>query len=161
VAGDGAPWSWHLAHDRWAGATEGLDFYQASQHRWELGRALQGEDEARTAQWVEPRRHQLRHGHQQQVLTELAGLKVPHGPAGEVVQREPNYFATHAGRMNHQRRHRRGWPIGSGSVESAGRQRQCRCKRAGQFWTAQGRRQLGALIEARHNHHWNELWLAC
>ena len=68
VAGDGAPWIWNLVQDRWAGATEVLDFYHASQHLWELGRALHGEDEALTAKWVEPRRHQLRHGREKQLL---------------------------------------------------------------------------------------------
>jgi hypothetical protein len=158
VVADGAPWIWNLAQDRWAGATEMLDFYHASQHLWELGRALHGADEAATAQWVEPRRHQLRHGREQEVLAEIAGLKVPRGAAGEEVQREQNYFATHAGRMNYQKIHRRGWPIGSGAVESACRQRQCRFKRPGQFWTAKGMRHLSALTEARHNHHWDQLW---
>jgi hypothetical protein len=159
VGGDGAPWIWNVAQDRWSGATEVLDFYHASQHLWELGRALQGQDEALTAQWVEPRRHQLRHGREKQLLKEIAGLKVPRGPAGEVVRREQDYFVTHTGRMNYQRLHRRGWPIGSGPVESACRQRQCRFKRPGQFWTPKGMRHLSALTEARHNHHWDELWL--
>lgn len=160
VAGDGAPWIWNVAQDRWSGATEVLDFYHASQHLWELGRALQGEDAALTAKWVEPRRHQLRHGREQQLLNEIARLKVPRGPAGEVVRREQNYFVTHTGRMNYERLHRRGWPIGSGPVESACRQRQCRFKRPGQFWTPKGMRHLSALTEARHNHHWDELWLS-
>lgn len=160
VVGDGAPWIWNVAHDRWSGATEVLDFYHASQHLWELGRALHGEDEAATAKWVEPRRHQLRHGREKQVLAEIAGLRVPRGAAGKVVQREQNYFAAQAGRMNYQSLHRRGWAIGSGPVESACRQRQCRFKRPGQFWTPKGMRHLGALTEARHNHHWDELWRA-
>jgi hypothetical protein len=62
IVGDGAPWIWNVAQDRWAGATEVLDFYHASQHLWDLGRALHGQDEAAAAQWVEPRRHRLRHG---------------------------------------------------------------------------------------------------
>jgi hypothetical protein len=158
VVADGAPWIWNVAQDRWAGATQVLDFYHASQHLWDLGRALHGQNEAATAKWVEPRRHQLRHGREKQVLAEIAGLKVPRGEAGEVVKREQNYFATHAGRVSYQRIHRRGWPIGSGPVESACRQRQCRFKRPGQFWTAKGMRHLSALTEARHNHHWDELW---
>ena len=93
------------------------------------------------------------------MLAEIAGLKVPRGEAGKVVKREQNYFATHAGRLNYQKIQRRGWPIGSGPVESACRQRQCRFKRPGQFWTAKGMRHLSALTEARHNHHWDELWL--
>jgi hypothetical protein len=160
VVADGAPWIWNVAQDRWAGATEVLDFYHASQHLWELGRALHGDDEAATAQWVKPRRHQLRHGRARQVLAEIAGLKGPRGAAGQTVKREQNYFATHAGRVNYRAIRRRGWPIGSGPVESACRQRQGRFKGPGQFWTAQGMRHLSALTEARHNHHWEELWTA-
>lgn len=158
VAGDGAPWIWNLAQDRWPEATQLLDFYHASQHLWALGRALHREDEARTAQWVEPLRHQLRHGGERKVLAQIAALKVPRGQAGKVVAREQNYFASHAGRMNYRTLHRRGWPIGSGAVESACRQRQCRFKRPGQFWTPQGMQHLAALTEARYNHHWDQLW---
>ena len=62
--------------------------------------------------------------------------------------------------MNYQQTARRGWPIGSGAVESACRQRQCRFKRPGQFWTSRGLRHLIALEEARHNGHWEELWMS-
>jgi hypothetical protein len=158
VVGDGAPWIWNMAQDRWNGATQLLDFYHASQHLWDLGRALHGNDEAATAQWVEPRRHQLRHGREQSLLAEIAKLKISRNEAGQVVAREQNYFASHARRMNYRTLHRRGWPIGSGAVASACRQRQCRFKRPGQFWTPQGMRHLSSLTEARHNHHWNELW---
>ena len=60
--------------------------------------------------------------------------------------------------MNYQEIARRGWPIGSGAVESACRAKQCRFKRPGQFWTPEGLRHLCALDEARRNGHWNELW---
>jgi hypothetical protein len=158
VAGDGAPWIWNVALDRWEGAIQVLDFYHASQHLWEMGRTLYGQDQAAIAGWVELRRHQLRHGQEKRVLKEIAALATPRGPAGEVIRREKEYFASQAGRMNYQGLARKGWPIGSGSVESACRQRQCRFKRPGQFWTAKGMRRLGALVEARHNHHWDELW---
>lgn len=157
VVGDGAPWIWNLAADRWAGAFQVLDFYHASQHLWELGRALRGSDEEAGA-WAEPRRHQLRHGRDKQLLAEITGLKVTKGLSGAVVQREKNYFASNARRMNYKNAHRKGWPIGSGTVESACLQRQCRFKRPGQFWTATGLRNLGSLIEARHNRHWPDLW---
>ena len=87
VVADGAPWIWHLVEDRWRGATQVLDFYHASQHLWELGRALAGPDEAAAAGWVEPRRHQLRHGRQKGLLAQIAALPVPSGEAGKVVKR--------------------------------------------------------------------------
>jgi len=38
-AGGWAAWIWNVAADRWAEAEELLDFYHASEHLWELGRA--------------------------------------------------------------------------------------------------------------------------
>jgi len=156
--GDGAAWIWNLKQDRWAKAVGLLDFFHASQHLWEVGRAVAGEAESQLVPWVEKRLHQLRHGQEKKVLAELAGLKKKRGKAGKVLAREQNYFASHAGRMNYQTIAHRGWPIGSGAVESACRQKQCRFKRPGQFWTPKGLRNLIALDEARRNHHWDQLW---
>jgi hypothetical protein len=156
--GDGAPWIWNLKQDRWSKAIGLLDFFHASQHLWEVGRTVVGAAESRLAPWVEKRLHQLRHGREKKVLSELAGLSQKRGAAGEVLAREQNYFASHASPMNYQAIARRGWPIGSGAVESACRQKQCRFKRPGQFWTPKGLRNLIALDEARRNHHWDQLW---
>jgi hypothetical protein len=156
--GDGAEWVWNLKRDRWKQALELLDFYHGSEHLWSLGRALHGETDPRLSQWVKPLRHQLRHGQEQTALRRIARIKRRRGEAGRVIRREQNYFQTHAGRMNYQQIARRGWPIGSGAVESACRQKQVRFKRCGQFWTKTGLRNLCALDEARRNRHWDELW---
>jgi hypothetical protein len=160
VVADGATWIWNIVADRWASATPLLDFYHASQHLWEVGRALNRGEEAQAAAWVDRRLHRLRHGKERAVLRELAALPLPRGPAREIVRREQNYFAAHAHRMNYQELAQRGWPIGSGAVESACRQRQGRFKRPGQFWTVQGLRHLAALVEVLPNGHWDELWQA-
>ncbi|MGD0652163.1 MAG: hypothetical protein ABSA97_13680 [Verrucomicrobiia bacterium] len=115
-----------------------------------------------TAYWQEQAAHsglhRLRHGQEAVVLAEIAALKAPRGEAGEAVRQEQNYFAGHARRMHYQAVAERGWPIGSGAVESSCRQRQCRFKRPGQFWTQAGLRHLCPLEEARRNDHWDELW---
>ena len=159
AVGDGAPWIWNLVDARWAHAVQVLDFYHASQHLWELGRALHPKKEKPAALWVEERLHRLRHGEEQGVLQEIATLTAGRGERGKIVRREQNYFASQAGRMAYATIAARGWPIGSGAVESACRQRQCRYKRPGQFWTQRGLRHLCALEEARANGHWDELWL--
>ena len=159
AVGDGAPWIWNRVAGRWAHATQVLDFYHASEHLWELGRALHPKAEPKVKPWVEARRHRLRHGQEQKVLKEIAGLKTGRSAAGKIVRREQNYFASQAGRMAYETVAERGWPIGSGAVESAGRQAQCRYKRAGQFWTAKGLRHLQALEAARAHGHWDQLWL--
>jgi hypothetical protein len=157
---DGAPWIWGVVEDRWSQACQLLDFYHASQHLWSLGQALHPKDEMTKRQWVEHQLHQLRHGKEKQVLRQMAALPHRRGEPGKVIRREQNYFSQHAQRMNYQTLAGKGWPIGSGAVESACRQRQCRRKRPGQFWTQAGLRHLGALEEARDNGHWDELWLS-
>ncbi len=159
VVADGAPWIWKVVEDRWAGAHQLLDFYHASQHLWSLGEALHPREEPARRGWVEERLHRLRHGKEPAVLKELATLPRCQGERGKVIQREQNYFAEHAGRMHYQALAQRGWPIGSGAVESGCRTRQCRRKRPGQFWTPSGLRHLDALEEARDHGHWDELWL--
>jgi hypothetical protein len=158
AVGDGAPWIWNVVGDRWAQAHQLLDFYHASEHLWTLSEALHPQDEMARRDWVESRRHRLRHGQEKAVLEELAALPRRRGERGKIIQREQNYFASHAGRMNYQALAQRGWPIGSGAVESGCRTRQCRRKRPGQFWTQAGLRHLDALEEARDNGHWDELW---
>jgi hypothetical protein len=153
---DGSAWIWNLKQNRWKQAVEVLDFYHASEHVWALGRSLKGEEQA--AAWVQPLLHQLRHGKEKKAFRTLAAAVPPKGERGDNVRREQNYFAGQKGRMNYHRIAQRGWPIGSGAVESACRQRQFRFKRPGQFWTANGLRNLCALEQARHNHHWEDLW---
>jgi hypothetical protein len=155
---DGSQWIWNLKDNRWKRAVEVLDFYHGSEHVWALGRTLEGEDQARP--WVEPLLHQLRHGGEKKALRKIAGVSVPRGERGKEVRREQGYFVGHEHRMKYQEIAERGWPIGSGAVESVCRQRQCRFKRPGQFWTPEGLRNLCALEEARQNQHWEKLWAA-
>lgn len=156
VLADGSAWIWNLKKDRWKNAVEVLDFYHASQHVWGLGRSLKGEEQAK--EWVEPLLHQLRHGKEKKALGTIAAATGAKGKRGAIIRSEQNYFAGQRHRMKYHQAVRRGWPIGSGAVESACRQRQFRFKRPGQFWTAKGLENLCALEEARHNHHWEGLW---
>ena len=155
---DGAEWCWRLIEQRWPTAHQLLDFYHASKHLHEMAEAVCGCKPEKARAWVEPRLHQLRHGKEKSLLEQLRALRRPQGEAGEVVRRNQNYFATHAGRISYHVAAQRGWPIGSGAVESACRSRQMRFKRPGQFWTAPGLRHLSALEEARANGHWYQLW---
>lgn len=159
AVGDGARWIWNLVQDRWAQAHQLLDFWHGSQHLWDLGRAYYGNDERESKRWVEKRLHKLRHGSQKAVLKELTQLKAPRGQRGKTVRKEQNYFAEQKERMNYKELSERGWPIGSGAVESQCNQAQGRFKRSGQFWTPQGFRHLSALDEAWLNGHWDEIWV--
>jgi hypothetical protein len=160
VLGDGIAWIWNLKANRWPEARELLDFWHGGQHLWSLGRACAGMDEARAQPWVEKRLQGLRHGRERKLLKEISTLKASRSQVGQMVQKEKNYFAGQAQRMNYKEIADRGWPIGSGPVESSCRQDQCRFKRPGQSWTPRGFGNLSALDQARRNNHWDELWLS-
>jgi len=159
VLGDGIAWIWNLKANRWPDARELLDFWHGSQHLWSLGWTCNGTDESKARPWVEKRLHRLRHGQEQKVLKEISGIKARRGEAGKIVRKEKNYFAGHAQRMNYQEIADRGWPIGSGPVESSCRQDQRRFKGPGQSWTPEGFDNLSELDQARRNNQWDELWL--
>jgi hypothetical protein len=127
-------------------------------------REIELEVEAEGREWTRQRLHQRlqaeagQHGE----VSPLSGQRLVHR------RTQPMQLHTSVGVIKLQVLHGQdpadkhwGWPIGSGTVESACRQRQCRFKRPGQFWTPKGMRHLSALTEARHNHHWDELWLSC
>jgi hypothetical protein len=158
AVGDGASWIWHLIEQRWKEAHQVLDFYHAIEHLHSLAQALYPTDELARQRWVDQQCHDLRHGKEKKVLRRIGRLPQEPTPAAEVIGREKNYFQSHRHRLNYQALSRRGWPIGSGSVESACAQRQRRFKRPGQFWTGDGLRNLNALIEARNLNHWDQLW---
>jgi len=158
AVGDGAPWIWHLVEQRWQGVHQVLDFYHASQHLHALAEALPPTEAQARQRWVDQQCRDLRHGKEKQLLKRIGRLPAGSAPAAEIIRREKNYFQSHRQRLNYQVLSRRGWPIGSGPVESACAQRQRRFKRPGQFWTAQGLRNLNALIEARDLNHWHQLW---
>jgi hypothetical protein len=159
VLGDGIAWIWNLKANRWPAARELLDFWHCSQYLWSLGQACNARDENKARLWVEKRLHRLRHGQEQGVLKEISGIKARRGQVGEVVRKAKKYLAGHAQRMNYQEIADRGWPIGSGPVESSCRQDQRRFKGPGQSWTPEGFDNLSELDQARRNNHWDQLWL--
>jgi len=160
VLGDGIAWIWNLKAQRWPQARELLDFWHGGQHLWNLGRACHGGNEVKAAAWVEKRLHQLAHGQEQKVFKEISAIRSSRSQTGEMVRKEQHYFAGQSSRMHYKEIADRGWPIGSGPVESSCRQDQRRFKGPGQSWTRKGFANLSALDQARRNNHWDELWLS-
>jgi hypothetical protein len=115
-----------------------LDFYHASQPCWNVRRGVRGEKDPQLPRWMDRRLHWLRHGQEERVRREAAGLKPPKGDTGRIIQCEQTHFGSEAQWMDYQAITDRDWPMGSGSGESARRQKQCRFRRPGKFWTQPG-----------------------
>lgn len=157
---DGAVWIWNIIEDRFQSAIKELDFYHGSEHLWEVARDLYPQPEQARA-WVQPLLHQLRHGQEAKVLETLESLPETLRNVGsvltELVQREIHYFQNHREHLHYQDNAAKGFPVGSGAVESACSQFQDRFKRTGQFWNSASMGRLQALKVARHNGDWDAL----
>jgi hypothetical protein len=139
VVADGAMWIWNLVADRFAGATQRLDFYHASQHLWAVAHALHPEDARAAHQWIEPLLKKLKAGRSVKVIAELKVIiKRLRTKRRATVQSELEYFQSHRARLDYHIAKKHGQPLGSGAIESTCRQYQCRFKRPGQFWTRSG-----------------------
>jgi len=157
---DGAVWIWNIIQDRFQDALQELDFYHGSEHLWAVARDLYPQP-AQAQAWVEPLLHQLRHGQEAQVVETLESLpqaaRDVGGVLSELVQREIRYFQTHREHLHYQDNAAKGFPVGSGAVESGCSQFQDRFKRTGQFWNSASLGHLQALKVARQNGDWDEL----
>jgi hypothetical protein len=159
VIADGGVWIWKIAEDRFPHARKRLDFYHAVEHLSAVGACLHGAGTTQAREWTQRLAHQLRHGGEAGVVETIADLARAAEPANrEELEREANYFRTHKNHLDYEKGASRGEPIGSGAIESTCRQHQCRFKRTGQFWTAEGDDALLALECFWRNDRWNLLF---
>jgi hypothetical protein len=159
VIADGAMWIWNLVQDRFAHATQRLDFYHASQHLWAVAHALHPQDESAARQWIEPLLKKLKAGRSLRVIAELELVtKRLRAKRRAAARSELEYFQTHRERLDYHVAKKRGQPRGSGAIESTCRQYQCRFKRPGQFWTQSGDEALMCLETFWRNGRWHLLF---
>lgn len=139
VLGDGARWIWELAATCFGERIEIVDWYHASEHLWDVGRALHGADGPHTATWVR-RAEAVLWGRGAAAL--VPHLRRSHGPTPDREQvrvREAGYFDTNTARMAYPTFRAAGLPIGSGAIESGVQLvAQQRCKQPGMRWSHPG-----------------------
>jgi hypothetical protein len=176
VIADGALWIWNLAKDRFPDARQQLDLYHAEEHLWAVAHDLHGKGTPEAQAWVAPLLQQVRDDQTVAVIASLAELKPRLLEAQqEKVQEQIEYFEHNAHRMKYQQvlqarqaceegkateeqKQLANQPVGSGAIESACRQYQCRFKRTGQFWTTAGDEALMCLETLWRNGRWVELY---
>jgi hypothetical protein len=139
---DGAVWLWDLAEDRFNDAIKTLDFHHAREHLNAVAEALHGPGTRQAQEWLEGLLHQLRHGKESLVVHRLEDLLESKAQrseqTNELIVREVNYFQEHRDHLHYRQMEKAGAPLGSGAVESLGKQLQRRHRGCGQFWGRQG-----------------------
>ena len=176
VIADGALWIWNLAKDRFPHARQQLDLFHAEEHLWAVAHDLHGKGTPQAQAWVAPLLQQIRDDQTVAVIAALTELKPRLLEAQQAkVQTQIDYFQHNAHRMKYkevldarlaceqgqatrEQKQLANRPVGSGAIESACRQYQCRFKRTGQFWTTAGDEALMCLETLWRNGRWQELY---
>src|SRR5712692_1241090 len=156
---DGAEWLQGLVDYHRADAVRILDFAHAAEYISAIGQAVQAAGGRLPARWLEGVLHRLKHQGPARVLRHLAWLAARY--PSPLMQEKLTYLQKREAHMQYPTYQEAGWPIGSGSVESANKLVvEARLKGAGMRW---GRQNVNPMLVLRNgvcNRRWNETWAA-
>ena len=146
---DGAVWIWKLIARHFPYAVQIVDWYHASEYLPPVAEAAFGSGTDAYHTWLENARSLLWEGQIDKLIHACQQLS-EHTSATTAIHKAVTYFTNNRQRMDYARFREQGYFIGSGTVESAGKQISgLRLKRAGARWT-----ELGALLTAKARAAW-------
>ena len=156
---DGAEWLQGLVDYHRADAVRILDFAHAAEYINDIGQAVQAAGGRLPARWFQGVLHRLKHEGPARVLIHLTWLAARY--PSPLMQEKLTYLQKREAHMQYPTYQAAGWPIGSGSVESANKLVvEARLKGAGMRW---GRQNVNPMLVLRNgvcNRRWKETWTA-
>lgn len=159
VLGDGAPWVWNQAMTFFYDSHQVVDWYHGTEHLAHAAGLLEGEGTPAAKRWFKAQETVLFQGHALRIAQQLekAALDRDQNVAEELCK-EAGYFRHNERRMNYLEVREEGWPIGSGMVESGGKQFKARFAGSGMRWSRVGAERLIPVRAAIMSRRFDELW---
>lgn len=158
VLGDGAPWIWNLAADKFFTSRQVVDWYHAKLHLTQAANALHGEGTAAAHRWLRAHETPLLQGHAERLAATLCQLAQQHPRCVDALRREAGYFHDNYPRMQYLELREDGFPIGSGMVESACKQFRARLAGSGMRWSRAGLERLLPIRAAIMGQRFEAVW---
>jgi hypothetical protein len=156
---DGALWIERITLTNFPDAVQIVDWSHASGRLWAVGQALYGEGSEKTKAWVEANLDDLWAGKGWVVVGTLHALNLEQRPVPDEVRQAPGYFESNLARMRYDQFRAQGYPIGSGTVESAGKNVvHLRMRRPGQGWTRDNAQAMLAGLTELHSDRFASTW---
>jgi hypothetical protein len=163
---DGAEWEQGFIDFHRSDAVRILDFSHAAGYVAQAGQAVLGEGSPPFKAWLKDTLHELKHGQPGQVFTLLHDMQAEvtaRGPGSEAtletIQKSLTYLEKRRDHMDYARFQALGYPIGSGSVESANKLVvEARLKGAGMHWARCHVDPMVALRNIACSDRWEEAW---
>ncbi len=154
---DGAEWLQGLTDYHRADAVRILDFAHAAEYISEIGQAVEAAGGRLPARWLDGVLHRLKHQGPARVLEHLVWLAARY--PSSLIQEKLTYLQKREAHMQYPTYQEAGWPIGSGSVESANKLVvEARLKGAGMRWGRQNVNPMLVLRNAVCNREWKQTW---
>jgi len=152
VLGDGAKWIWNQAKKLFPKAVQVLDYYHLSERLHKVALAQFYDDPLKEREWVEATKARLFYGYLEWALLGLEGMKPRDAAAAEEIRKLWSYLKENQGRVKYRALRRKGYPIGSGGIESANKFiSHVRLKRSGAWWYVEQANEMLALRCAKYN----------
>lgn len=165
---DGADWEQGFMDYHRPDAVRILDWGHASEYVAKAGQAVFGVGTAETSEWVGEKLHELKHEDPERVLAALRQLReavpcrVEEGKreaALKVIAESLQYLEKRREQIRYTEFIRRGYPIGSGMVESANKLVvEARLKGSGMHWGDEHVNPMLALRNVVCSDRWDEAW---
>jgi hypothetical protein len=161
VVGDGGPWIWNQVAEHFYDAEQTVDWYHATEHLAHVALLMHGEGTPANTRWYNATCTALYQGHAEEVAQEVA-LAAAHTSEGvaEELRREASYLQTHQRRMQYQQFREDGYLLGSGMVESGGKQFKARFCGPGMRWNRTGLERLIPIRAAVLGDSFDSMWQA-
>ena len=153
---DGAEWIQSLIAALRADILRILDFYHAGQYISDIATLVSQAGTQLPAKWKNEQLHELKHQGAEKVLEEVLHL-LQNNPHVEDLDKKVKYLQKRKEMMQYPQFQQKGWPIGSGSVESANvGVVQNRLKGVGMHWERKNVNPMLALRIGACNDRWEE-----
>jgi hypothetical protein len=156
--GDGAGWIWNQATLHFPDSRQVVDWYHGKQHLAVAAHALKDEATPAFQRWFNSHETALYQGHAARIADELEQAAGQQPERSEDLRREAGYFRDNQHRMNYLEMREEEWPIGSGMVESGGKQYKARFCGPGMRWSRAGAEKLLPVRSAILSKRFDELW---
>ncbi len=139
-----------------------VDWYHGTEHLAKAAHLLYGEGTPAAKRWLKDRETVLFQGQAEAIAAELVHWADQKAAIQEELLSEAGYFDKNKHRMNYMAMREEGWVIGSGMVESGGKQYKARFAGSGMRWSRKGAEHLlplrTAILSKRFDQRWKAIY---
>lgn len=156
---DGARWIARITDLNFPQAIQIVDWRHAENRLWKVANTIFGERTQDAKHWVEIRLDHLWEGDTHIVVKALQHLNLDQKEVIDEVRQTPEYFNTRQPKMDYAHFRQKGFPIGSGTVESGiNTVVHHRMKRPGRGWIRDNAQAMLAGLSELHSRRFDLMW---